>query len=147
MDLSLFISPFFIIVVVIIILSIIIIKLKKRRAIKILLLTPCILILFWISYSFLITINKVCLPVKKTFTFDSCSVKYEDRIKIGNCNPCWVVPCIYGFEWNSRVDILQCLCDKNKIESAKRFTSQYMELPNEQMENICNNIPKKARYL
>jgi hypothetical protein len=119
---------------------------------------------------------KSCSSVTKTFEYEGCSVIYYEVVEqrkflVGECLPCTGMhPCVSGFEPNARREILTCLCDGGKTEAAKSFTLEYMmgdnntyknndgvnpglktirfsQVTKDQIEDICNHIPREQIYM
>ena len=93
-----------------------------------------------------------CPKEVKSFTYDSCSVQYTEYKKDGTCIPEGIrmlpPPEMTGsFEINRKIEILECLCSKDKYQSAFEFRNEYL-IPDtvDSIENACKNIPEGFYY-
>ena len=90
-----------------------------------------------------------CKEINRTFTYEGCSVNYTEYIKDGRCIPCGYEmspPCeiTSSFEINKKIQILQCLCNADKLNEAKQFRREYF---NETVPNACENLPQGIMYM
>jgi hypothetical protein len=86
------------------------------------------------------------------FEYEGCKVEYREIIVDGNCSPCGgIMPCIRGFDYNSQVQIIECLCKSGKEEVAVEFTELYMpnvaDMFDPVIEDVCENIPPELGHI
>jgi hypothetical protein len=130
-----------------------IIRSKKKTIVKallLILLVPVLLLDIFFAYAAISSARfslSECPQAGKTFTLDSCSVSYTEIIQNGKCKPCGgMLPCVSGFEYNKQREILQCLCNSGKTETARTFRNEYFK-DQDQHPNACEEIPEKIYYL
>lgn len=89
---------------------------------------------------------RYCPRLSKQFSYDGCSVTYEEPVQRGSCTKCSIHPCIYGLENNKRIDIANCLCKSGKTDKAGEFIEKYIPILKNDSDSPCEKEYEHSIY-